>query len=577
MKVHLLRYSPSTDLRAALDKLAVADSEQLLIQVFTPSAKPHYVRGVLHELRQRYPSAVLIGASSSATIGEGGLSETDIVITLLSFEDAHLRTSFVSFPENQAPDCQATGKSLGRAVASEDTHAVLCFAAGAELNAENLARGVMTALPNAVLSGCLATSAGTRDVPFICVGEDLFSAGVVLVALSGRRLHARAWLSPDWMMLGTPMTVTEAEDNVVHTINERPALDIYRRYLGPESCDNMPATCSRFPLLTERNGHIVARPGKAVRPDGAVALWGNLQRGESVRFGLLNPVSAMDQSQRLLDTLKRECCDVVLLFPSVARRLLMRSLTEDEVELFSGLAPVAGLFTTGQFLYTPDYPDYLHYAQTGLCLSEGRGARKSSPLPDLSQQYSRDTLELRVMSHLVNTTARELEAANQALERLANTDALTGIYNRHRAQRLLEQEYRRAQRYGRPLSLIMLDIDDFKKVNDSLGHQQGDKALKALARAIQPLVRDTDYFARWGGEEFLIICPETDLEGARELAERLRGRVASRALLPSRTLTISVGVTTYRQEDTLDELLSRVDRALYHSKQQGKNRVTVWR
>ncbi len=577
MNVHLLRYHPATDLRAALDRLAVEDSDRLLIQVFTPSTKPHYVRGVLHELRQRYPAAVLVGASSSATLAEGGISDSDIVITFLAFEEARLRTTFVSFPEHQTPDCLATGKSLGRAVASEETRAVLCFAAGARLNAEDLARGVMTALPNVVLSGCLASGAGEQDVPFVCVGEDLFSSGVVLVALSGRRLHARAWLSPDWMMLGTPMTVTEAEDNVVRTINERSALDIYRRYLGPESCDHMPATCSRFPLLTERNGHIVARPGKAVLPDGAVELWGNLQPGEAVRFGLLNPVSAMDQAQRLLDTLKRECCEVVLLFPSVARRLLMRSLTEDELELFGGLAPVAGLFTTGQFLYTPEFPDYLHYAQTGLCLTEGRSARRHQPLPDLSQQYSRDTLELRVMSHLVNTTARELEAANQALERLANTDALTGIYNRHRAQRLLEQEYRRAQRYGRPLSLIMLDIDNFKAVNDSLGHQQGDKALKALARSIQPLIRDTDYFARWGGEEFLIICPETDLEGTHELAERLRARVAARPLLPGRSLTISVGVTSYRQEDTLDELLSRVDRALYHSKQQGKNRVTVWR
>ncbi|MGF1643344.1 MAG: GGDEF domain-containing protein, partial [Thiotrichales bacterium] len=259
---------------------------------------------------------------------------------------------------------------------------------------------------------------------------------------------------------------------------------------------------------------------------------------------------------------------------SIARTVLMRSLTQEQFQQYTAIAPTLGMFSVGQFYYTAQEPALLHYTQTVLCIGEGSRSKPQRERDRDRVSFSQDTLEMRAMSHLVFTTARELEDANKTLERLANTDSLTRVYNRHKAQLLLEQEYRRAQRYARPLTLILFDVDDFKRVNDTLGHSTGDEALTRIAEVVRPLIRDTDFFARWGGEEFLIICPETDIRGASEIAERVRVAIESAQIIDGKRITVSLGVAGFRPEDSLEKIINRADRALYLSKDKGKNRVS---
>ena len=166
-------------------------------------------------------------------------------------------------------------------------------------------------------------------------------------------------------------------------------------------------------------------------------------------------------------------------------------------------------------------------------------------------------------------------------KRLANTDGLTGLYNYRSFQERLEQEIDRAQRYYRPLSLIMVDVDHFKTYNDTWGHLQGDRVLAEVARLLQQTSRASDIIARYGGEEFVLILPETDAEKAETLCHRLREQVATRPFpgeeqLPDKTLTISVGLTSYTPPDTKEILIQKADMALYQAKRLGRNRVIVW-
>lgn len=159
------------------------------------------------------------------------------------------------------------------------------------------------------------------------------------------------------------------------------------------------------------------------------------------------------------------------------------------------------------------------------------------------------------------------------LEVLSATDRLTQVYNRSKLDHEFAHELKRAERYGQPLSIIMLDIDHFKSVNDEHGHLVGDSVLKEMASLLKKNVRNIDILGRWGGEEFLVICPETTLEGAMTLAENLREKIAEYDFETVGNKTVSMGVAHFRNDESGDELVKRADDALYKAKEGGRNRV----
>jgi len=157
----------------------------------------------------------------------------------------------------------------------------------------------------------------------------------------------------------------------------------------------------------------------------------------------------------------------------------------------------------------------------------------------------------------------------------ASHDRLTGLYNRKHFEDLLEQERHRADRYGGTFSLIMFDIDHFKRVNDRFGHHTGDDLLVRIPRLVDDHLRDSDNLARWGGEEFMLLLPQTEAHEAQPLAERLRRQVAEAGWADLPAVTLSLGVAQYRPGESADDLTRRVDDALYRAKNQGRNRVAT--
>ncbi len=166
----------------------------------------------------------------------------------------------------------------------------------------------------------------------------------------------------------------------------------------------------------------------------------------------------------------------------------------------------------------------------------------------------------------------------QELKWLSLTDPLTQLPNRRHFDQRLSQEVERARRYGNDLCVALCDVDHFKAVNDRLGHNAGDEVLKAVASFLEQHLRDADFVARWGGEEFAVLLPETTLEGAVEVLDRLRVGLAARDWPRLATpLTASFGVTPFGVGDSSADAVRRADGALYESKQGGRNKVTARR
>jgi len=200
-----------------------------------------------------------------------------------------------------------------------------------------------------------------------------------------------------------------------------------------------------------------------------------------------------------------------------------------------------------------------------------------------SSKPSFSTDELRFLEAVANQTALALEKAKLIafLENLSITDELTGIANRRHFEWRLAEEVERARRYQYPLSALMLDLDHFKRVNDTYGHQIGDIVLQQIAQRLKRVLRRTDFLARYGGEEFVVLAPQTPADRALILAERLRQVIAESPISVSPDLqlriTISIGVAVFPEHaQNGNELVRAADEALYKAKQTGRNRVCLF-
>jgi two-component system cell cycle response regulator len=199
-----------------------------------------------------------------------------------------------------------------------------------------------------------------------------------------------------------------------------------------------------------------------------------------------------------------------------------------------------------------------------------------------------DYLIKPVNMHVLRTRVKSLVKKKALLDRLCDkyemavqsaiTDKLTGLYNRRYFDHFLDFEIKRSTRQNASLALLMLDIDNFKQINDSLGHLIGDRILNKLGDIIKSIIRETDLAARYGGEEFSIVMSNTGLEEAAEIAERMRKAISACDFdIKKLPTTVSIGIALYPLDSTsLQDLLSNADRALYRAKHEGKNRVCVY-
>lgn len=199
------------------------------------------------------------------------------------------------------------------------------------------------------------------------------------------------------------------------------------------------------------------------------------------------------------------------------------------------------------------------------------------PLLD-SLHYINLATMLAVMAVLASTYYRLVRRSERRLHELACTDPLTQLRNRRFMMEVAQHEAAVFERDGRPLSILLGDVDHFKRINDHHGHAVGDEALRAIARVLREGVREVDHVARWGGEEFLVLLPSTELDEALQVAERLRVAVQALAEVDGRRglgLSITLGLAELQQGEGIEQALVRADRALYDGKQGGRNRVVL--
>lgn len=207
--------------------------------------------------------------------------------------------------------------------------------------------------------------------------------------------------------------------------------------------------------------------------------------------------------------------------------------------------------------------------------------------PENINDINQDESELRRAYSALKIAHRELQESFARLQHLARIDELTGVNNRRSLVEFMEREFNLAMRYRTPLSVVMFDIDNFKQINDCFGHLVGDQVLQCLTHVVHAKLRSADVIGRYGGDEFVILCPQTIAQEAMPVAERIHSSSSSIRVKTEKdppTITISIGIaqTVFssvpgpNKSDTLEDLLRRADQALYAAKKAGKNRTVIF-
>ncbi len=329
--------------------------------------------------------------------------------------------------------------------------------------------------------------------------------------------------------------------------------------------DGTSGTCS-LPLLT-RAGHRIPVETTVVR-----GTWND----EPVLFGTSRDVSELVLSRQMFETAFRDNATLMLITePDTGRvvdanRAFLSTLGLTESDVIGRTSLELGLVADAE-------------SREALVRGMLQGDLDTPPEVSLVTRDGR-TVVGQVSGRLISSgTHRYLltmvaditqqRAVMNDLRHQATHDPLTGAFNRQEADRVLDQESRRADRMGTPLSLILADLDHFKAVNDRLGHLAGDTVLREVVTRLSRRIRETDMLARWGGEEFLILLPGTDERGACQLAETLRRAVADAPFGDAGAMTLSQGVAAYRPGESVSDWIARVDAALYSAKANGRDRV----
>ena len=561
-------------------------SRSILVQIFSASHDSQRLMQITEMIKTALPSAVVVGATTMGEIASGQLLTGSTVLSLSFFSSA--RVTPIALP-CEAGDEPATGKTMGTLIdaCGNDIVGVLLLATPHNVHIMKLLRSLSAAnRPYPIFGGGAGYYSQMPKEAFVFCNDTFFHQGAVAVVFQGKELELIACTHLGWLPLSQRMTVTEADGMLVKKIDGMPAFSVYQRYLDIKSGNNIFFDAMEFPLLFEEEDDIAAWLPISVDESGAMRFITELQAGEQFRIGYGDPNLVVEQSKQGQQAMADFLPDAIFLYSCVNRYRWMQDDVNLETQPFELIAPTVGFYTSCEFSGYGNDPRLLNSNMVIVGMREdGAAGSKKHPLGLLERKCLKrmndayicaDRKQMRVISrlvHFIGVVTNELEDANKKLAQLAETDKLTQLSNRLKLDTLLQREMYLAERYDEDLAVVMMDIDKFKEINDAFGHLVGDAALVHVAKILQSNVRKTDIVGRWGGEEFLLICPRTNLEQAVRVAEKLRMALQNTCFSEFGSVTCSFGVTSYQASDTRAALLTRADGAMYKAKEWGRNQV----
>ncbi|MCR4892062.1 MAG: GGDEF domain-containing protein [Lachnospiraceae bacterium] len=413
-------------------------------------------------------------------------------------------------------------------------------------------------------------------------GKRVHSNGIIAIIMSGRDLHLYMDNCLGFREIGVEMAVTKTQgDNIISEIDHKPATEVYSKYLKVSPNRYFMHNVCEFPMVFHRNDCAVARVPTACDEKGMIHFTSDVIEGEKFRLSYGNPENLFYTIRESVKGLKEFRPQAVFLYECGNRMRFLRDKANCEIESYTSLYPQTSVAVgfAELFISSEENGCAMNSALVAVGLSEDPSAKDSirngislNNMESEANVQNYVPLVDRILTFL-ETTAAELDSINKELGRIAYTDQLTRIYNRWELENKVNDVLESCQRDKRPASIIFMDIDHFKRVNDNFGHDVGDMVLRESVDLVKNSLKPQHIFGRWGGEEFIYVIPESHLEEAKSFAEMLRKQIEENCFAVVEHITMSFGVTEYRAGDNLEAFVKRADNALYMAKEGGRNRV----
>jgi len=553
---------------------------EILVQVFTHSTDESTLLLLSQTIKKHLPQASVIGCSTNGEISRGKLLEDTTVISVSQFDNAHIGAHLIDL--NDANETQK-GEQFGQYIEAHYPNAkgLILLANAITLDCNDFMIGIQNVVGNVPIFGGGAGDYFAKEHTLVFCDDLMTAKGAAIAVLTGDDLEITVHSLQGWIPFGPTMQVTKAQDNIIYEIDHKPAKQLYQHYIGKIE-DEIFTDILSFPLMIERGNKSFARAPVYSETEDSLAFLADVEQGDQVRFGYGDINVIFEEVNQSVNTLSQFAPDAIYLFSCGCRRIYLGDDIATELMPFEAIAPTTGFFTYGEYANLSSETNVLNTAFVVVAVKENTQDKAiAAEKADYGIKTAHGSKAMTRLMHFISQVTYELEEANAKLQDIAKLDGLTGIMNRGAFEESFELEIKRCKEKSCEMSVVLMDIDHFKSVNDNFGHTIGDNLLKKVAQLINHHIRCNDIFARYGGEEFVLVLPETPLQEALKITESLRAAVELRSgdrnskHVPN--VTASFGIACAR--DNLyngQNVIETADKALYAAKHAGRNRIE-WR
>ena len=560
------------DIIAAFKKDCPQTFSSLLVTVFTHWDDANVIERLTKKISAELPQAQIAGMTTSGGINDGHLEIYRTIITFMVFNDTWLKV--FTFSEDIDP-VETGDLFLVECQAITDLQGIEFLATLHTFNVQAFMKRLDDLPKHVAVFGGGADNYDANHNTYVFTENTIMNAGMVAVCFDSKTLIIHVHSGFGWKPLGSPMRITATHGNmIVRELDGQPAISVYEKYLKISGNQYFHKNTLEFPLLLERNGTSLARLPDDYMDDGTLVFNADCHEGEYVRLAYGDTEEILRHTRHIQQTIIGTSPEGILVFSCVTRRIFLGNAVDLELKYYHDIAATGGGYTHGEFDRRGGRIQMLNMTLVTASFREGAVTEPPSSLPNTDAAEISDVMSLaQRLACFITVTSQELVQANHKLSVLAKHDRLTDLFNRGEIEAQLKHQL---DTFVSPLSVIMLDIDNFKSINDNFGHEMGDSVLKTVAQLLTQNIRQVDAAGRWGGEEFLIVLPGSDLKAATIVAERIRKKLEETEILPAkRKVTASFGAASVNDGEEYLTFYQRVDANLYTAKQSGKNRVVA--
>lgn len=535
-----------------------------LLQVYVPLYLSETIPRLLEELKNKDSELLIVGLTTYDAISKGVCFDRKAVLSFSLFNDSTINIYALDTSNYKYNIVEYFKKKINR---KDDIAGIQFLSTDSSRNNSEL----LNELSNSEFPvfGAVAARYDDKYKPFIFC-EKIYNSAIILVVYRGDMLKIHADFCLGWRPLGKEMTISKVtEDYCVEEIDGFPAAYIYDKYLNVKPNEYFLENTYEFPLSINRNGRLISRSPYAIDEYGRLYFNADIYSGEKVRLSYGNKRYVLNDARNLSAKIKDPGIEAVFLIACYNRKMLLREDIKREISYFeSTTSNISGCYVFSEFMKDGEKGGVLHSSLVAISMKEGKGDIINCQIPEEKFVHEKVSEKIPFTERLMHF----LEATTQDLLQMATTDQLTGLRNRRSLEEILKYEMAKRENKDN-LALILIDIDFFKEVNDTYGHDVGDHVLVKLSEIFKAHVRIEDTIGRWGGEEFILVLPNTGIDGAIEVAERIRYAVEKYEFEDIGKMTISAGVTVKLYDESIEHAFIRVDHGLYQAKNEGRNKV----